>query len=255
MTSSSITSFVAAAEAALGEGDGSGDGRPQSIAEQIAGQISLMLEDGELKPGDRILEVELAQQFGVSRGPVREALHLLHKDGVIEMLPRRGAHVFQPTAGEVRDLYEIRANLIGMAASNAARATDKSLLPIARQGAVTMGAVAKGSGRDINDFLRVRGLTGLLMLRMSGNAQLEKMVRRLSLQTALHSLGFESEERRLEASEIWLTILDAIEKSDARAAQENGQRLVLATLGAIVKKIESMTPVKVGKRVQRKIKG
>jgi DNA-binding GntR family transcriptional regulator len=254
MTSSSISSFVAAAEAALGEGDGGGDGRPQSIAEQIASQISVMLEDGELKPGDRILEVELAGQFCVSRGPVREALHLLHKDGVIEMLPRRGAHVFQPTSREVRDLYEIRATLIGMAASKAACAADKSLLPLARQGAIGLGAVAQGGGRDINDFLRVRGLTGLLMLRMSGNAQLEKMVRRLSLQTALHSLGFETVERRVEASEIWLTILDAIEKTDADAAEKNARRLVLATLDAIVKKIESMTPVKVGKRVQRKVK-
>jgi DNA-binding GntR family transcriptional regulator len=252
MTSTSASIFVAAAEAALGEGDGPTNGRPQSIAEQIASQISLMLEEGDLKPGDRILEVELAEQFRVSRGPVREALHLLHKDGVIEMLPRRGAHVFQPTASEVRDLYEIRAKLIGMVASKAALSDDKSLLPLARQGAVAMGDVAMGIGDNINDFLRIRGLTGLLMLRMSGNAQLEKMVRRLSLQTALHSLGFETVERRVEAAEIWFIILDAIEQSDAKTAEANGQRLVLATLDAIVKKIEAMTPVKIGKRVQRK---
>jgi DNA-binding GntR family transcriptional regulator len=255
MVATTYPFFIEAAETALGVGDSPLEPRPMSIAEQIAARISLMLENGELKPGDRILEVELAEQFRVSRGPVREALHLLHKDGVIEILPRRGAHVFQPTPQELRNLYDIRATLIGMAAGKAALAPDKSLLELAKQGAAIMAEVALESGSSIDAFLKIRGLTGLLMLRMSGNMALEVMVRRMSLQTALHSLGFETVERRMEASQIWLAIFDAIEKSDAAAAEQAGKRLVMATSDAIVKKLEAVTLVKVGKRVQRKNKG
>ncbi|MGO4886523.1 GntR family transcriptional regulator [Anaerobacillus sp. MEB173] len=74
----------------------------QKIAQAIAGQIS----EGILKQGDRLLENELTNFFGTSRAPIREALYILEKDGIVERIPRRGVFVKEYTKKELSDLYE-----------------------------------------------------------------------------------------------------------------------------------------------------
>ena len=65
----------------------------RTLSEQIADQIYEVIVRGEHTPGDRIREAALADQFGVSRAPVREALRILERDAVVRVLPNRGAHV------------------------------------------------------------------------------------------------------------------------------------------------------------------
>ena len=64
--------------------------------------------EGRIGPGERLLEVKLAQQLGISRGPLREALHLLEKDGIIYSLPRRGKFVQQLDLETVDEVYSLR---------------------------------------------------------------------------------------------------------------------------------------------------
>jgi DNA-binding GntR family transcriptional regulator len=73
-----------------------------------------------LKPGQLVVETDLARQFGVSKTPVREALALLGQDGLIEVLPRRGYLVTAVTAADVYEMFEVRAALEGAAAELAA---------------------------------------------------------------------------------------------------------------------------------------
>src|SRR5688572_7290779 len=84
-----------------------------TLPEQIAEQIFTSIAQGEYAPGDRIREEALSEQFEVSRGPVREALRILEKDGVVRILPNRGAHVTQLSVKEVDDIFEIRRILSG----------------------------------------------------------------------------------------------------------------------------------------------
>ena len=63
---------------------------------------------GELKPGERLIEVALAQRLGVSRTPVREAIHKLEQEGLVVMAPRKGAQVATISAQSVRDVLEVR---------------------------------------------------------------------------------------------------------------------------------------------------
>lgn len=72
---------------------------------------------GELKPGERLMEVQLAQKMGVSRTPVREAIRKLELEGLVEMLPRKGAHVADLSVKDIMDVLEVRATMDGLASS------------------------------------------------------------------------------------------------------------------------------------------
>lgn len=75
---------------------------------------------GELKPGERLMEVQLAEKMGVSRTPVREAIRMLELEGLVSMLPRKGAHVAELSVKDIMDVLEVRASLDGLATSLAA---------------------------------------------------------------------------------------------------------------------------------------
>lgn len=80
---------------------------------------------GELKPGQRLMEVQVAEKMGVSRTPVREAIRKLELEGLVEMLPRKGAHVAELSVKDIMDVLEVRATLDGLATSlSATRITD-----------------------------------------------------------------------------------------------------------------------------------
>jgi DNA-binding GntR family transcriptional regulator len=75
---------------------------------------------GELKPGERLMEVKLAEKMGVSRTPVREAIRKLELEGLVDMFPRKGAHVAELSAKDIMDVLEVRASLDALATALAA---------------------------------------------------------------------------------------------------------------------------------------
>lgn len=74
---------------------------------------------GELKPGERLLEIQLADKLGVSRTPVREAIRKLELEGLVRMMPRRGAVVAEITVGDLEDVLEVRTALEALAVRKA----------------------------------------------------------------------------------------------------------------------------------------
>ena len=76
--------------------------------------------EGHLKPGQRLMEVQLAEQLGVSRTPIIEAIRKLELEGLVVMLPRKGAYVANMSFKDLIDVLEIRSSLEGLAASLAA---------------------------------------------------------------------------------------------------------------------------------------
>jgi DNA-binding GntR family transcriptional regulator len=72
---------------------------------------------GELKPGERLMEVQLAEKMGVSRTPVREAIRKLELEGLVDMVARRGAQVADLSVKDIMDVLEVRASLDGLATS------------------------------------------------------------------------------------------------------------------------------------------
>ncbi len=66
---------------------------------------------GELKPGERLMEIQLANKLGVSRTPIREAIRKLELEGLVLMIPRKGAEVAEITEKNLRDVLEVRCAL------------------------------------------------------------------------------------------------------------------------------------------------
>lgn len=81
---------------------------------------------GDLKPGERVMEVQMAESLGVSRTPVREAIRKLELEGLVIMLPRKGAFVADLSVKDLTEVMEIRAALEGLAAGLASIRIDES---------------------------------------------------------------------------------------------------------------------------------
>lgn len=88
---------------------------------------------GELKPGERLMEIHLAQKLGVSRTPVREAIRKLELEGLVLMIPRKGAVVAEITVSDLEDVLEVRMALEELAVKNACRKiTEEQLAQVRR---------------------------------------------------------------------------------------------------------------------------
>ncbi len=91
-----------------------------TMAEQIAAALREQIVTGQLAAGTRLRQNEIAQRFGVSTTPVREAFGLLQSDGLVHIDPHRGVTVFLPTVQDLIEHYEIRMALEMLAAEKAA---------------------------------------------------------------------------------------------------------------------------------------
>lgn len=94
----------------------------------VCDELRMWIISGRLAPGSRLVEVALAEELGVSRGPIREAIRQLNREGFVELTPRRGATVASVTESEALECYEVRIALEGVAANLAAtRRTDADI--------------------------------------------------------------------------------------------------------------------------------
>ncbi|GAB2865679.1 GntR family transcriptional regulator [Actinocorallia aurea] len=99
-----------------------------ALVDETAAAIRARIMSGEIPIGAQLRQAELAARLGISRTPIREALRQLQAGGLIEVLPRRGAVVRVPSPWEVREAYEVRAELEGLAAERAVRRVTRTLL-------------------------------------------------------------------------------------------------------------------------------
>jgi DNA-binding GntR family transcriptional regulator len=111
--------------------------------------------EGRLKPGERIKEIPLASQLGISRGPIRDALRLLERDGLVEVIPNRGAVVPEVHAVDVLEVYALRASLGSLA-----------LHKLMLEGTIPADALERALGR-------LRSAVGRGRARQAADADLE----------------------------------------------------------------------------------
>lgn len=110
------------------DGQPPSDGDAQTLAEQVYRRLSDAILSGQLAPGAKISEPVLARQYGVSRGPLREALHRLQERRLITRAPNQGPRVITPTPEGLMELFVVREALEGLAARLATlHATDAEI--------------------------------------------------------------------------------------------------------------------------------
>ncbi|MDA8289870.1 MAG: GntR family transcriptional regulator [Actinomycetota bacterium] len=84
---------------------------PPTVVDSVVTELRRMLLSGELRPGERLVEERLTEHLGVSRPPLREALRVLQRDGVVTYMPRRGVTVTPLVPQDVREIYSLRWSL------------------------------------------------------------------------------------------------------------------------------------------------
>lgn len=106
------------------------------LREIVFESIREAILDGRLKPGERVMEIQLAEKLGVSRTPVREAIRKLELEGLLIMEPRKGAYVADVSLKDVIDVLEVRSSLEGLAASLAATRASQEEIELLKEKAI-----------------------------------------------------------------------------------------------------------------------
>jgi DNA-binding GntR family transcriptional regulator len=103
------------------------------VRDQVVAALRQAILDFQLKPGQRLVERELIESMGVSRTTVREALSVLTSEGLVTVVPQRGAHVAAPSLDDAEDLYDVRASLESLVVRRfVERASDEQVARLGR---------------------------------------------------------------------------------------------------------------------------
>lgn len=191
------------------------------LREQATDRVRAAILDLRLRPGERLIERELTENLGVSRATVREVIRQLAAEGLVTVVPQRGAEVTSLSASDATDIYEMRASLealavrrfVQRAGDEQVRALRAAVDDIARSAGSAVGEVGDhlGAKDRFYDVLMEGSASGPLQQTLAG---LQARVRLLRA-TSLSAPG-----RPAQAAEELRAVVDAVEARDADAAAE-----------------------------------
>lgn len=193
---------------------------------------------GELEPGERLMEMQLAEQLGVSRTPIREAIRKLELEGLVLMIPRRGAIVAKITEKDLRDVLEVRSSLERLSTELACDRILDSTIDELRQAqeafkeALNQDDITLQAQRDV-EFHDViyKATDNLRLIQMLNN--LREQMYRYRLEYLKHDLAHQTLIEEHEA------IIEALSKRDKEAAIKIIVRHVYNQELTVMKKIQN----------------
>ncbi len=192
------------------------------VYEELKRQIMI----GEIPPGTRMMEVELADDMGVSRTPIREAIRKLEKEGLVSIEPRRGAYASEISIKDMLDVLEVREFLEGMATGLAAqRITPEEVEAIKHATEAYKKAVESG---NTDEIIKEDEIFHKMIVNCSGNKTLIQMVNQVEeLALRFRYIYYEDFSRYKNMPYEHQEILDAIVSGDVERARETGDSHVL----------------------------
>ncbi|MCI6159359.1 MAG: GntR family transcriptional regulator [Selenomonadaceae bacterium] len=214
----------------------------QPLREVVCESIRDAIRKGILKPGERIMEIQLAEELGVSRTPVREAIRKLELEGYVVMMPRRGTYVANMSIRDISEIFEIRTALESLSNGLAAeRITPEELEHLQRLLVMISSYIET---KDMDKIVETDIEFHDLLYHAARNSRLVGIISNLRDQlTRFRTLSM-SYPGRLEATlDEHRTIVEAIAQGDGRAAKkaaekhmENSEKTLLKAMDAIKKK-------------------
>ncbi|HZA20135.1 MAG TPA: GntR family transcriptional regulator [Actinomycetota bacterium] len=188
----------------------------RTASEAVSERLRAEIQRGDLKPGTRLRQGEVAARFGVSTTPVREAFALLQAQGLVRIDPHRGAIVFLPTAEDAQELYEIRIALETLAIGRAVKNLDREELDELRAILDEMREVGTAEGwSDLHNRFH------MLLYNGSGLPRLAMTIANLRDASSSYINMFVALNKGMDVSnEGHKEILEACEERDTRRAKK-----------------------------------
>lgn len=172
---------------------------------------------GELKPGERLMEIHLANRLGVSRTPIREAIRKLELEGLVIMIPRRGAEVAQITEKNLQDVLEVRRELDAFAAKLACQRMNEEQRAELKEAEEAFETAVET--KDATVIARADVAFHDIILKSAGNERLSQLVNNLAEQVYRYRFEYvkdkTSHSRLIEEHR---NICNSIIKGDKEAA-------------------------------------
>jgi DNA-binding GntR family transcriptional regulator len=148
---------------------------PEPISQAIFRHLGQAIISGRLAPGEHLRELQLCEELGCSRSPLREALRMLAAEHLVTIEPRRGARVARLTVKDVMELFEVRAEIEALAARLAAeRGSDEELASLEL---LNQDMAAAVDGRDVGAFFDGNTVFHATIARAARNAYLDTLIR------------------------------------------------------------------------------
>lgn len=195
---------------------------------------------GELKPGERLMEIALAERLGVSRTPVREAMRKLELEGLVVMIPRRGAQVANITEKDLNDVLEVRIALENLSIENAcARMTEEQLAELWKAAKDFEATMAEG---NLVKLAEADVAFHEVIYKSSDNRRLNQVLNNLREQIYRYRVEYlkDEETRNLLVKE-HEEIYEAIRNRDVKQAQEISYQHIENQREAIIRSIREET--------------
>lgn len=187
---------------------------PRTTPEHALEALRLAIVSGQLRPGQRVAQEEVAELLGVSIAPVREALRVLEQEGQVTYFPRRGYFVTELAIEDLREIYELRRVLEERAARHALPLLDDARLQGARLAAAECAdAAAQG---DVAAELQANRRFHFEILRSPDQPHTMRLIRLLWDSTeAYRAIYYNSPAERARSVEAHERILEAVAERDA----------------------------------------
>ena len=216
--------------------------RRRSLHEEVADCVRTMIIEGELKEGQRIHEPELCQQLDISRTPLREALKVLHSEGLVTIEPNRGAWVATITPEEIREHFEIISSLERRAAELTAVKVSES--DLARLSKLQDKLERHYQARERNEYFETNQHIHRLIIELAGNDTLTQLHHQLMNRVSRgRYLAIGMQHRWEESVEEHRALLDALRDRNAELAGRILAEHVLHTGGTLAKELEDTKKV------------
>lgn len=212
--------------------------RHQTLREKILETIRDAILKGTMKPGERVSEPDLAERFGISRTPIREAFRQLESEGYLQVVPRKGAVVASLSERDIEEFYAIKIILEGFAARMAAEKLTEKELERLESINERLQQIAKEG--DVKNFFRVHNEFHEVFIKASGNEKLLEMINQLVMRFKRLRLASLSLPGRMDISvEEHRNMIEAFKDHDGDRADSLVRHA--ATIGAGVL-IQNMQP-------------
>ena len=195
-----------------------------SLAEKVRAELLSRILDGTIRPGERIIELRVAEEFGTSQAPVREALRALETLGVVEANRYRGARARLLNSRELAEISDVRAELEGYAASLAASSFKGNTVDL-KALVETMRRAAKA--KDVRRFAEANTDFHRLIVSSAGNAILLDIWSLLDVKAHTVMNVLRSQRDLTLVANSHVPIIEALNAGDARAARRTTRAHVI----------------------------